>query len=199
MDYVYIDESGDLGKQTKYFVFGAIITKNPKEYDKIIKTVRKKYKKQLGNLSEIKGYTTDDYIIKKMLEKVNSTGSKVVGIILDKKNIYKIHNNHNYNALYDTLASNLAEKIYINNKTSIIIDKSKNKEEEIINFNKKFVSNLNNYKNYPVNVKHVNSVHFNGLQIADLISWSIFQSAERNNTEFIDLIRNKNIKKVYEE
>ncbi len=49
MDYIYIDESGELAKQSDYFVFGAIITNNPKELDNIIKKTRKKYKKQLGN------------------------------------------------------------------------------------------------------------------------------------------------------
>ena len=91
MDYIYIDESGELGKQTNYFVFGAIITNNPKELDNLIKITRKKYIKQFGNISEIKGYTTDDYIIKKILKKLNNADCRVVGIILDKKNIYKIH------------------------------------------------------------------------------------------------------------
>lgn len=65
MDYIYIDESGELAKQTDYFVFGAIITDNPNKIDNIIKKTRKKYKKQLGNNSEIKGYTAKNYIIKK--------------------------------------------------------------------------------------------------------------------------------------
>lgn len=36
-----------------------------------------------------------------------------------------------------------------------------------------------------------------GLQIADLIAWSIFQKLEHNNPEFIDLIKNKNINEVF--
>lgn len=199
MDYIYIDESGELAKQTNYFVFGAIITNNPKELDNIIKKTRKKYKKQLGNASEIKGYTTDDYIIKKILKKLSNADCKVVGIILDKRNIYKVHSIYDYNILYDTLASKLSQKININNSTSIIVDKCKNKQEEINNFNKLFISNLNNPKNHSVDIKHANSIHYNGLQMADIVAWSIFQSVERNNSEFIDLIQNKSIKRVYEE
>ena len=187
MDYIYIDESGELAKQTNYFVFGAIITNNPKELDNIIKKTRKKYKKQLGNASEIKGYTTDDYIIKKILKKLSNADCKVVGIILDKRNIYKVHSIYDYNILYDTLASKLSH------------DKCKNKQEEINNFNKLFISNLNNPKNHSVDIKHANSIHYNGLQMADIVAWSIFQSVERNNSEFIDLIQNKSIKRVYEE
>ena len=40
MDYVYIDESGELAKQTKYFVIGAIIVKNPNILDRLIKKAR---------------------------------------------------------------------------------------------------------------------------------------------------------------
>lgn len=199
MDYIYIDESGELAKQTDYFVFGAVITSNPKEISNIIKKIRNKYKKQLGNTSEIKGYTTDDYIIKKILNKFNNTNSKVVGIILDKKNIYKIHNRNEYNILYDTIASRLAQEININNPTSIIVDKSKNKPQEITNFNRLFKSNLNNFKNQSVDIKHANSIHYNCLQMVDIIAWSIFQSVERDNSEFVDLIQNKTIKRVYEE
>lgn len=45
MDYIFIDESGELGKQTNHFVFGAIIIDDPKKLDKIIKSTRNKYKK----------------------------------------------------------------------------------------------------------------------------------------------------------
>ena len=87
----------------------------------------------------------------------------------------------------------------MNNSTFIIVDKCKNKQEEINNFNKLFLSNLNNSKNHSIDIKHANSIHYNGLQMADVIAWSIFQSVERNNDEFIDLIQNKSIKRVYEE
>jgi hypothetical protein len=44
---------------------------------------------------------------------------------------------------------------------------------------------------------HANSIKENGLQIADLIAWSIFQSQEHDDFEFIDLIKNKNIDEVF--
>ncbi|MBO6275182.1 MAG: DUF3800 domain-containing protein [Methanobrevibacter sp.] len=199
MNYIFIDESGELAKQTKHFVFGAIITNNPKKLDNIIKKIRRKYKKQLGNSSEIKGYTTDNYIIEKALTRLNDTDCKIIGITFDKKNIYKIPRNYDYNNLYDSIASKLAEEINITNSTSIILDKSKNKKEEIDDFNKRFNSSLNNINNHSVDIKHANSIHYAGLQMVDLVAWSIFQSVERNNDEFINLIQNKTIKKVYEE
>ena len=67
-------------------------------------------------------------------------------IIFDKKNKYKINYNNNNNLLYNIIASKLAKKLYITNKTSIIIDKSKNKEKYRQEFNNLFIPSLNNHK-----------------------------------------------------
>lgn len=196
MDYVYIDESGELSKQSKYFVIVAIKMNNPTIAKRLIKNTRKKYKKELGNIPEIKGYTVDNEIVKKILSNINYRDFKISAVFLDKRNLYKIPNNFNYNQSYDYIASKLARLIYINNPTSIFIDKSKNKQKEIEDFNKKFMPNLNNFKKYPISIQHVNSKNYHGLQVADIISWSIFQSLENKNNEFIDLIENMNMEEL---
>lgn len=196
MDYIYIDESGELSKQSKYFVIAAIKVNNPKIAKRLIKNIRNKYKKKLGNIPEIKGYTVDNEIVKKILMNINDEDFQISAVFLDKKNLYKIPNNFNYNQSYDYIASKLAKFIYINNPTSIFIDKSKNKQKEIEDFNKKFLLNLNNFKGYPITIRHVNSKNYEGLQVADIISWSIFQSLENKNSEFIDLIENINIEEL---
>ncbi|MBQ7929034.1 MAG: DUF3800 domain-containing protein [Methanobrevibacter sp.] len=48
-----------------------------------------------------------------------------------------------------------------------------------------------------VNISHANSIKEKGLQIADLIAWSTFQSLEHNNSEFIGLYKNKDIFEVF--
>ena len=97
------------------------------------------------------------------------------------------------------LSAELANAINIVGPTEIYIDKSKNKPFEIIDFNKMFLENLNNCKNYSIKLNHANSMNFKGLQIADLISWATFQSVENNNSEFFDLLENKKIKRVFED
>ncbi len=118
-------------------------------------------------------------------------------LVFEKINRYKIGYGYDNKELYDILASELAKLITITNPTFIFIDKSKNKNYEILKFNQKFLENLINYKNQPITIEHVNSMHFKGLQIADLISWSIFQSFEHDNNEFSRLIKNKTIKELY--
>ena len=90
MDYVYMDESGELSKQSKYFVMVAIKINNPKIAKRLIKNTRKRYKKKLGNVPEIKGYSIDNQIVKKILNKVNEEDFQISAVFLDKKNLYNI-------------------------------------------------------------------------------------------------------------
>ncbi len=200
MKYIYIDESGDLGRKyssSKYFVIGAIIVENPKYLNRIIKDARNRYKKYVCKNPEIKGNNTPNFIIKKILGKINNIDYEVFVIFLDKQNLFNIPNCYNNQELYDNLASKLARNILINSPTCIIVDKSKNKQQEIDNFNEKFLSNINNACNHNVTIRHANSIRYNGLQIVDLVVWSVFQSLEYDNFEFVDLIENIIISEVY--
>lgn len=79
------------------------------------------------------------------------------------------------------------------------MDRSKSKHEDIRIFNERFSSSLNNPNYYPINITHANSIKEKGVQIADLLVWSIFQSLEHNNSDFIDLIKNKNVIEVFKQ
>lgn len=176
MNYIYVDESGDLGSDSNYLVMGALSVDNEEKPKRIIKKVREQHKKELGNFNEIKGTKTKAHIKKKILKNLNKIDYHSAIIVFDKKNRYKINYHHNNNLLYDIIASKLAKELLITNNTSIIIDKSKNKEKYQRNFNELFLPNLNNPKNHPVTIKHEDSKNEKGLQIADLISWSVFQT-----------------------
>lgn len=80
--------------------------------------------------------------------------------------------------MYDILASKLAELTNIDKPTFIFIDRSKNKQEKIDNFNNIFLNSLNNIQKQHINIEHADSMHYKGLQMADLISWSAFQNFE---------------------
>ena len=178
-------------------LLGAIIVDNPKNLNRIIKYARNNYNNILGRDLEIKGNKTNRYVIKKILGKINSIDYQVLAIFLNKKNLHNVPDFYKYNVLYDTLASKLAEKITITSPTTVIVDRSKGKHEDMRIFNERFSSSLNNPDGYLVNIIHANSIKERGLQIADLIAWSVFQSREHENSEFIDLIKNKNIFEVF--
>lgn len=200
MKYIYIDESGDLGSKyssSKYFVFAGIMVSNPKKLDNLIKNTYRKHK-NIRKMNEIKGTTTPANVKKDIFKRLNNIDYQAFIVVFDKQNMYKIDYNHNVNLLYDILASQLAKLMHIDEKTIIYVDKAKNKNQ-IENFNNLFNSKLVNLKNYPVEIKHVNSLNYKGLQIADLISWASYQTVENKNNEFIKIIKNKSIKIICED
>ena len=199
MDYIYIDESGELAKKTNYFIIGAIIVNDSKKLDRLIKKARRDYSKYLADSNEIKGTKVPPFIIKKILSRLNNIDYKAFVIVFDKQYKYKINFKGNYNYLYNVLSAELAAEINISSSTVVYVDKSKNKEDDINNFNEMFLDGLNNFKDWPVNVNHVNSVSYNGLQVIDLIVWSVFQSVENDNCEFVEIIDNVIIKRVFED
>lgn len=156
---MYIDESGDLGSDSNYLIMAVIIVDDSVKVNRIINKVRKNYKKELGNSNEIKGTETKPHIKKKILKNLNKIDYQAIAIVFDKKNKYKINYDYNNNLLYNIVASKLAEKLPIINKTSIIIDKSKNKEKHRQEFNDLFMPSLNNPKNYPITIEHDDSVN----------------------------------------
>lgn len=200
MKYIYIDESGDLGSKkssSEYFVLAGIMVSKPKKLDNLIKNTYRKHK-NVRDMNEIKGTTTPKNVKKDILTRLNNIDYQAFIIVFDKQNMYKINYDQDVNLLYDILASQLAKTIPINEKTIIILDKTKNKNQ-IDDFNRLFNDKLINPKKYPVEIKHVNSVNYKGLQVADLISWSTFQSVERKNNEFIKIVENKSVKIICED
>ena len=202
MSYIFIDESGDLGTKkssSKYFVIVGIKVDDVKKLDRAVNKVRKETKKNRISSNEIKGSNLPKDVKIKILQKLDNFDYEVFIIVFEKIYRYKVNDGYDNNKLYDILASELAKLININNSSTIFIDKSKNKDIEIINFNKKFIKNLHKYKKFPVRINHVNSMNYKGLQIADLIAWATFQNFEYGNCEFMDLIKNKEIKRVFED
>jgi len=201
MSYIYIDESGDLGTKqssSKHFIMAAIKVEDSKKLDKTIKKSRRESKKKMLSSAEIKGGNLPYELKIKILKKLKNLDYEAFIIVFDKSNRYKIGYEYDNKETYDILASKLAELINIDKPTFIFIDKSKNKQKEIDNFNELFLNSLNNIQKQPIVIEHADSMHYKGLQMADLISWSAFQNFENENHEFIDLIKNKVIKFVYE-
>lgn len=62
------------------------------------------------------------------------------------KNRYKLKQNYDNNILYDELSSELAKIMKISSPTFIFVDKSKNKKEDIISYNKKVHRQFKEFK-----------------------------------------------------
>lgn len=167
--------------------------------EKLIKKTRRNYKKDIGQSNEIKGSKTPPKVKKYILKKLNRHDYKVFILIFDKKNKYKFDFNQDNHKLYALLAAELAKIISIDDSTYFFIDRTSRYEETINYFDGLFEDNLINPKNYPILIKHVDSLKYKGIQIADLLSWSVYQDIENNNDEYSKLIKNMKIKEVFED
>lgn len=170
MQYVFIDESGDLGlKGSKYLVLAALIVEDSRKLEKLIKNMRRnKFKKELKKAAEIKANKSSEEVRSYMLEKLNLVGNaKVLYVVLEKK---------------------LAQNLRLSEPNiEIRIDKSKEKQLLQRDFNEYFGGKLNG-KDKP-KIYHSYSECWAGLQFADLLAWSCFQKFEHSDSRFVDLIK----------
>ena len=145
-EYVFIDESGDLGmKGSKYLVLAALIVNDFRFLDRIIKNMRRnKFRKELHNAQEIKANSSSEHVIKHMLFKLNEDQkAKIFYIVLEKKKIISEYLKNNKNKLYNFVAGKLAKNITLSDQiVEIRIDKSKGKQLLQYDFNNYFISNM---------------------------------------------------------
>ena len=120
--YVFIDESGDLGRfGNRYFVIAGLVTKDKKPLDRIIKRIRqRRLKKSIKELVEIKAHSADETIRKEVLDKVKQTDVEIYALVLDKNkvfsNLFDVQNRF-YNYLVGQMLSRInleKEKVIIN-------------------------------------------------------------------------------------
>ncbi len=122
--YIYIDESGDLGiRGSKYFIIVALKTENPLPLRRIIKKVRKrKLKKSLQKIPEIKANKSPSHIRKYVLKHTIKNEVVISAIVVEKSKIlprlYDVKNR-----LYNYLAGILLKNIIPSENIEIVIDK----------------------------------------------------------------------------
>ena len=139
MEYIYIDESGDLGKGgSKYFIIAGIKVNNYRNLDRLINKSRRNNKKKIGKSNEIKGTTIPPEIKKKILKSLNKIDYESFIIVLNKKDRYKINYKNDNHLLYDILSSELAKLINISSSTEVYVDRTRRNKQKIANYNEIF-------------------------------------------------------------
>jgi hypothetical protein len=190
----YLDESGLLGDKNVNISLISILIITEKESLKLknIKTkLRRKYKRELKITPEIKFYKHTDEFIELALNNLNKLDFKAYTIVIDKKqysNKLLLKENH-YNDIYIDMVIDLLEKINLNQSFIFRLDKSLPKRDrekltKLILKNPKIKINKSR-------IFHDESFKYLGLQFVDLIAGSCFQSLQKNNPKFIEIIENK--------
>ncbi len=193
LQYMFIDESGDLGMQTKHLILSALIVSTPADLDRIIKNMRRhKFRKELRKAAEIKANKSSPEVKRHMLEKLNSLQNLNISyIVLEKKKLYSGFLKQDKHKLYNFVAGKLAKHVNLpKTDLEIRIDRSKGKQLLQEDFNRYFIKLLREKSDLgKVEIYHSYSQGWSGLQFADLLAWSAFQKFERGDSSYIDILK----------
>lgn len=191
--YLFIDEIGDLGlKGSKYIVLSCLITSDPAPLKRIIKNMRRyKFRKQLSKVCEIKSSNSKPDLIRHVLSKLNELENVSTHfIVLEKGKMYSDYLKSNSHKLYNYVAGKLAYNLVLDDADVVVrINKSKGKQLLRDDFNAYFSTKLHEKSSIEkISIYHSYSHSWDGLQFADVLSWSCFQKFEHRDASFLDLI-----------
>jgi hypothetical protein len=192
--YVFVDESGDLGKHgSNFFVIACLSTTNVKPLGRIIKKIRqRRLKKKLRELPEIKANSSTPKIRKEILRKVAACDCKIDIIVIDKKQI-KEYLYEAKSKLYNYLFGLLIEDMDLQKShLEIIIDKKDSNyliREDLNQYIYKKIA-YNHSCNH-INIKHEASHNNQALQIVDFIAWAVYRKFSYKDETYYKIINQK--------
>jgi len=206
MIYVYLDESGDLWfdfenkSPSDFFTITIVIIKGVqtnKSLKKEIKIVIKRKlntKKSKRNVSEIKWSRTNISIKKYLYKRIKNYNFDIYSITFNKRNV-KETLIKNKSRLYNYFVRLLIDQVdlsSIENRLTIVLDKSKNKEQ-IKDCNDYLIRNIESKVSLDIEIDilHEDSTVIKQLQLADIFCYWFFEKYNKNNTEWLDEFRDK--------
>ena len=193
--HIYIDESGDLGlseNSSKVPVISAPITNNPGQLDRIVKNARRyRFNKELRKAKEIKFTKSSLELREYPIEKMNETTvCQGIHCIMGKGKLYSKYLRENRHKMYNFVAGFMASAIIPNSdNVEVRIDKPKGKYILRADFNQYFEQRLRIGSNIgKINTFHSHSENFSGIQLADILSGSVYQEFNNANSPYVDKI-----------
>ncbi|MFP3946905.1 MAG: DUF3800 domain-containing protein [Archaeoglobaceae archaeon] len=200
MVYVFVDESGDLGfttRASKYYVIACVATEDLSEVGGVFKKVRRTIKKK-RDIPEFKFTKTNIKTRKLILKKLAKLDISISGVVLRKNTVYP-HLRSEKQLLRNHITSFIAETLPLSYRRKIIVlvDKFLTRKYERENFNSylesKICETCDKYGIiYPtVEIEHVPSYAYTGIQASDIVAGAIFSKYERGESDFYEIIEPK--------
>lgn len=199
--YIFLDESGDLGfnskkQSSKFFIITILFSPDKKLIEKLVKKthaeLRKKVKRLSGGvLHAVKESPTTR---KRLLTRLGELDCKVMIIYLNKSKVYtKLQDEKDilYNYVVNILLDRIMTKGHIDKYQPIILVAAKRETNKFLNSNfKNYLESqlkTNHRLDLTVTVKFPNEEK--SLQVVDFASWAIFRKFEFKDEEYYKLIK----------
>ncbi len=204
MAYIFLDESGDLGFDlkkkgtSKHFLITFLFAKDKTTLDRVVKrTFRSMPKKQIWqHVGIIHAYKEHPKIRLRMLKVLNETNVSVLCIYLNKEQVYtKLQDEKSvlYTNVTNILLSRIFTKKLVPTDEAIHLIASRRETNRFLNKNfmnyLKVQTKTNHALDLRVEIK--TSAEVKALQVADMVSWSIFRKYEFNDDSYYKLIKQK--------
>lgn len=192
---IYIDESGDLGNGSRFFVMAAVVFLNDianKKGSRLVRKMRKRMK-----VEELKSNRMTFVERQAILNKLMSIGGlDFFYFIAEKSQVSLLRGGYSKNLIYNYFAKLLVDEIFktYHEKMRVIFDARTTKVQSM-NSLKDYLL-IDAYANFgkkhdEVEIEQEDSRAVNNLQLADLISGTVYQAYTRNKRHFLDLIGHK--------
>lgn len=190
LQYIYLDESGNLGftpKSGEYFIVAALCCKTEKDVNRCIKNARtglgKKYKSV-----EMKSSNSSDATKRRVLECIAKRDVSIAYIALKKDWVHS-HLREKKNVIHSYAFGQLLTntmRCYEPTKTKIVIDKFLN-YDQIEEFNKCISLKIP----YDADIEHVSSKANDGIKAVDFVAGAINRKYWHDDETFYKIISSK--------
>jgi hypothetical protein len=177
MDYVYIDESGSEGNDSRYIVFASIQTSDPRALEKVIKKIWRA-KPQFHPRGELHAYDADDALRRRVLLALAKLDIGFRYHLVDKQKSRISGTNLYYRELSRFIKSHSGQCLFTIDKKDT--DKKRTKVITKLHLERSFS-----------NASFEESHNVRQLQAVDFVAWAIGRKYELEDTEFYDLLEYK--------
>lgn len=174
MNYVYIDESGDIGSKSAYIVFAAIITEHDRRLEKLVKKTWKA-KPQFHSKNRLHAVDVDDATKIRMLSRIAEFGATI--------KIRPFKKNHEVKAQISQYYEELAEFIsQCGEAHTVIVERKDTKKlrTQVINQ----LGLTDQFATVVFGDPH----EYKQLQAVDFVAWAYGRKAELSDSTFSDII-----------
>lgn len=200
MNYLFLDESGDLGfnpkkKNSKFFIITIIFTSDKKPLEKIVKrthaTLRKKVKRLSGGV--LHSYKENPLTRRRLLKLISKQNFKIMTICLNKSKVHtKLQDEKHvlYNYVTNILLDRIMSKKYLQNREAVlIVEKRETNKFLNDNFKSYIEDQLKNKHRTLVNIEIRTPSQEKALQAVDFVSWAIFRKYETGDSSYYQIIK----------
>jgi len=189
--FVFIDESGDLGRfGSKFFVIACLITNNRVQLERIVKRIRQRLlHKHEKEVPEIKANSSSRLVREKVLEMVSRTDASIAIIAFEKKGQdLRLKSNELYNQLVGSLLMEI--NFSLNTRIEIIIDKKDSNQLLRKNLDAQIIKALGGLVE-GIKIRHMDSFNSKGLQVVDFVAWAANRKFSFDDNSYYKIIENK--------